>query len=68
MLADPHFRARRNTYRVDHPAAGELEFVVSPVRVAGETFAPALPPTFGADTEEVLRTVGAARAASKSDA
>ncbi|WP_369792645.1 hypothetical protein [Williamsia sp. D3] len=43
--------------------AGELGFVVSPVRVAGETFAPALPPTFGADTGEVLCTVGAFGAA-----
>ncbi|ORL15990.1 CaiB/BaiF CoA transferase family protein [Prescottella equi] len=57
MLADPHFRARENTYRVDHPQAGELEFVVSPVRVSGEKFAPALPPAVGADTVEVLRSV-----------
>ncbi|MGW4479337.1 CaiB/BaiF CoA transferase family protein [Rhodococcus triatomae] len=57
MLADPHFRARDNTYRVDHPQAGELEFVVSPVRVAGEKFAPELPPAVGADTLEVLRSV-----------
>ena len=68
MLADPHFRARRNTYRVDHPEVGELEFVVSPVRVAGETFAPALPPMLGADTEAVLRAAGADGTASKSDA
>ncbi|GCE43869.1 Alpha-methylacyl-CoA racemase [Rhodococcus wratislaviensis] len=57
MLDDPHFRARDNTYRVDYPGVGELEFVVSPVRVAGEKFAPALPPVVGADTTEVLRTV-----------
>ncbi|UPW08118.1 CoA transferase [Gordonia terrae] len=57
MLADPHFRARKNTYRVDHDGVGDLEFVVSPVRVAGEEFAPPLPPDVGADTPEVLRTV-----------
>jgi len=57
MLADPHFQARENTYRVDYPGVGELEFVVSPVRVAGEKFAPALPPVVGADTAEVLRSV-----------
>jgi crotonobetainyl-CoA:carnitine CoA-transferase CaiB-like acyl-CoA transferase len=63
MLSDPHFRARDNTYRVDHPDVGELEFVVSPVRVGGEEFAPALPPTMGADTDEVLRTVAGYRPA-----
>ncbi|OZG29207.1 CoA transferase [Williamsia sp. 1138] len=63
MLSDPHFRARDNTYRVDHPDVGELEFVVSPVRVDGEKFDPALPPTMGADTEEVLRTVAGYRPA-----
>jgi crotonobetainyl-CoA:carnitine CoA-transferase CaiB-like acyl-CoA transferase len=57
MLADPHFRARHNTYRVDYEGAGELEFVVSPVRVAGEKFAPALPPEVGADTVPVLRDI-----------
>ena len=31
--------------------------MVSPVRVAGEKFAPALPPVVGADTAEVLRSV-----------
>ncbi|WP_068273377.1 CoA transferase, partial [Aldersonia kunmingensis] len=57
MLADPHFQARDNTYRVDYPGVGELEFMVSPVRVAGEKFAPTLPPAVGADTIGVLRSV-----------
>lgn len=57
MLADPHFRARDNTYRVECDGTGELEFLVSPVRVAGETFAPGLPPEVGADTARVLREV-----------
>ncbi|MBC2639481.1 MULTISPECIES: CaiB/BaiF CoA-transferase family protein [unclassified Rhodococcus (in: high G+C Gram-positive bacteria)] len=57
MLADPHFQARENTYRVDYQGVGELEFVVSPVRVAGEKFAPTLPPVLGADTTDVLRSV-----------
>lgn len=54
MLADPHFRARENTYRVDYPGVGELEFIASPIRVRGEQFAPALPPDLGAHTDTVL--------------
>ncbi|MEV0361369.1 CaiB/BaiF CoA transferase family protein [Nocardia fusca] len=57
MLADPHFRARENTYRIEYEGTGELEFLVSPVRVAGEKFAPALPPAVGADTARVLREI-----------
>ncbi|WP_036511496.1 CaiB/BaiF CoA transferase family protein [Nocardia aobensis] len=57
MFDDPHFRARDTTYRVDYPGVGELEFLVSPVRVSGEEFAPALPPRAGADTARVLRDI-----------
>lgn len=57
MLADPHFRARANTYRVEYDGVGEMEFIVSPVRVAGEDFAPHLPPELGVDTAEVLGAV-----------
>ncbi|WP_109529532.1 MULTISPECIES: CaiB/BaiF CoA transferase family protein [Nocardia] len=57
MLADPHFTARENTYRVEYDGVGELEFLVSPVRVAGEKFAPDLPPRLAADTVEVLREI-----------
>lgn len=57
MIADPHFTGRANTYRVEYEGVGELEFVVSPVRVEGEEFAPALPPVVGQDTEEVLRDI-----------
>ncbi|AHH19864.1 putative CoA-transferase [Nocardia nova SH22a] len=70
MLGDPHFRARDNTYRVDYPGVGELELMVGPVRVAGEKFAPALPPPVGADTAAVLRAVAGyddARIAAASD-
>jgi crotonobetainyl-CoA:carnitine CoA-transferase CaiB-like acyl-CoA transferase len=57
MLADPHYRARTNTYHVEYPGVGELEFIRSPVRVAGEDFAPGLPPDVGADTADVLGQV-----------
>lgn len=56
MLVDPHFRARQNTYRVDHDGVGELEFVVSPVRVAGRSSLRHFRRT-SAPTPEVLRTV-----------
>ncbi|KSZ59995.1 CoA-transferase [Rhodococcus pyridinivorans KG-16] len=56
LLSDPHFRARANTYRVEYPGVGELEFVASPVRVVGEKFAPDLPPVLGSDTEYFLET------------
>ncbi|MEE2060488.1 CaiB/BaiF CoA transferase family protein [Rhodococcus artemisiae] len=61
MIADPHFASRASTYRVDYEGVGELEFVASPVRVAGEKFAPALPPELGADTDDVLREVAVRR-------
>lgn len=54
MLADPHFVARDNTYTVAYPGVGDLEFITSPVRVAGETFAPDLPPAVGAHTADIL--------------
>ncbi|OZE93163.1 CoA transferase [Rhodococcus sp. 14-2686-1-2] len=57
LVADPHFLSRTSTYDVEHPVAGELRFVVSPVRVDGEAFAPALPPEVGADTSSVLRSI-----------
>ena len=60
MLDDPHFRARDNTYRVDYPGVGELEFVASPMRVRGEEFAPDLPPALGAHTVDVLADLASA--------
>src|SRR5690606_39108809 len=53
LVRDPHFTARANTYRLvtEH---GELELTASPVRVAGETFAPEQAPDLGADTAAVL--------------
>ncbi|MFC8529904.1 CaiB/BaiF CoA transferase family protein [Nocardia sp. NPDC057227] len=63
LPADPHFLARASTYRVRGADGVELAFVVSPVRVPGEEFAPALPPAVGADTEAVLRELGRERAA-----
>ncbi|NMO03713.1 CoA transferase [Gordonia sp. TBRC 11910] len=61
MLDDPHFRARTNTYLVEHPTAGELEFIASPVRVRGEKFSPALPPEIGEHTADVLSHLSASR-------
>ncbi|WP_019925275.1 CaiB/BaiF CoA-transferase family protein [Nocardia sp. BMG111209] len=60
LLGDPHFRARRTTYRVEYPGVGDMEFAASPVRVHGETFAPGLPPEFGAHTDEIRGAVAGA--------
>ncbi|NCL75158.1 MULTISPECIES: CaiB/BaiF CoA transferase family protein [Rhodococcus] len=68
MIADPHFAGRANTYRVEYEGVGELEFVVSPVRVQDEKFAPSLPPELGADTAEVLRKVLTRSVSDHSDA
>lgn len=57
LIQDPHFKARRNTYTVTYDGVGELELMVSPVRVAGEDFAADLAPELGAHTWEVLRDV-----------
>src|SRR5690606_20652251 len=57
LVRDPHFTARKNTYTVKCDKAGEMELLVSPVRVPGEEFAPAPAPELGADTYEVLTEV-----------
>ncbi|MBD0023609.1 CoA transferase [Gordonia pseudamarae] len=61
MLADPHFVARNNTYSVACEGVGDLRFITSPVRVAGEDFAPALPPAVGAHTAEILTRLTSAQ-------
>lgn len=57
LVRDPHFTARKNTYTVKSDKAGEMELLVSPVRVPGEEFAPAPAPELGADTYEILTEV-----------
>jgi crotonobetainyl-CoA:carnitine CoA-transferase CaiB-like acyl-CoA transferase len=57
LLEDPHFVARETTYELAGPDGGTYRFASSPVRVAGERFAPALAPDLGADGPAVLRAV-----------
>ncbi|WP_217995784.1 CaiB/BaiF CoA transferase family protein [Kribbia dieselivorans] len=56
LIVDPHFTARRNTYRSTVRGV-DLDLMVSPVRAAGEEFAPAPAPELGADTRDVLATI-----------
>jgi crotonobetainyl-CoA:carnitine CoA-transferase CaiB-like acyl-CoA transferase len=54
LVADPHWLARDNTYECTLPEGQTVTLVASPVRVAGERFAPAVAPSLGEDTDEVL--------------
>jgi crotonobetainyl-CoA:carnitine CoA-transferase CaiB-like acyl-CoA transferase len=62
VVDDAHFRARATTYRVQHPEAGDLELLSSPIRVDGHEFSSPLPPAVGRDGADVLRESGFADA------
>jgi len=57
LASDPHFLARENIYEVELPGTGTLRLTSTPVKVAGQQFAPDLAPGLGQHTEEVLRSV-----------
>ncbi|QEN12964.1 CaiB/BaiF CoA transferase family protein [Mycolicibacterium sp. ELW1] len=54
LLADPHWKARHNTFECPLSEDLVVTLVASPVRVVGEQFAPTPAPTLGAHTDEVL--------------
>lgn len=54
LTSDPHFLARDNVYDVELPGAGGLRLTTTPVKVAGQKFAPDLAPTAGKDQKAVL--------------
>lgn len=58
LAIDPHFVARDNIYDVVDEAGNALRLTGTPIKVAGQTFAPDLAPTFAADTDSVLAASG----------
>ena len=57
-LAAAAAAGRPATVRVQHPAAGEIELVASPIWTDGAVDAPSAPPLLGQHTAEVLRDLG----------
>jgi crotonobetainyl-CoA:carnitine CoA-transferase CaiB-like acyl-CoA transferase len=58
-LADPQVRHLQLIEQVEHPIAGQMEFVGSPVRYSNFTESPSLPPPLvGEHTITVLRELG----------
>lgn len=59
VVQDPQMRAAGVLVEMDHPAAGRLETVSSPISVTGsKKRKPAAPPELGADTRAILRELG----------
>jgi crotonobetainyl-CoA:carnitine CoA-transferase CaiB-like acyl-CoA transferase len=54
LVQDPHFLARHNVYQVDLPGAGTLNLTSTPVKVAGQDFAPTLAPRAGQHGAAIL--------------
>ncbi len=57
ILNDPHVRARGMIAEVQHPTAGRVPIVATPVKVAGVEEQYTAPPGLGQHTEEVLTGV-----------
>lgn len=59
VFADPQVRSRAMTTTVEHPLAGPLELVSSPIKLSGTPVAVRRPPPLlGEHTEEVLAEIG----------
>jgi len=58
-LRSPEATARAMVTKVQHPKAGELELVASPIRMSGTPVrVPSHPPLLGEHTKEVLQELG----------
>ncbi|MEW6301718.1 MAG: CoA transferase, partial [Thermodesulfobacteriota bacterium] len=59
VLADPHLRTRGTLQDIEHPAAGRVTVLASPLRVGGEAPVVAAPsPTLGQHNEQVYGALG----------
>ncbi len=58
VFENPQVKARGLAYEMDHPAAGKVKLVRSPMRMSATPAGAALPPPLlGQHTDEVLREV-----------
>lgn len=58
VIADPHFRARENTYRVPLPDGRDLTLTSSAIHVGGQDFAMPLAPELGEHNDTIRAEFG----------
>ncbi|MBT4493476.1 MAG: CoA transferase [Gammaproteobacteria bacterium] len=59
LMDDPHFVSRDPFVEVDNfNGDGKLKMLGTPVKIKGEKFVPNNPPSFGRDTNDILKEIG----------